>query len=82
MLAEVPKHPSSSYIWCRLLYVFDFWNTRCMRLVTSSSHSLTGVNELSSGSGVASLNHWRAGLVAPDIMPAPRVRSARVPVLS
>ena len=82
MLAAVPNVPSSSYIMCRLRYVFDFWNTRCMRFVTSSSQSLTGSYELSSGSGVARRNHWRAGLVAPDIMPAPSVRSARVPVLS
>ena len=53
-----------------------------MRILTISSHILTGVNSFKPGSDVRSWNHGRAGEVMPDIMPDANVRTASVAVLS
>ena len=80
--AAVPNVPSSSYIWCSTRYVFDVWKTLCIDCETSSNQILTGCDWFKAGSGVCRRNHGRAGLVAPDIKPAPKVFSDRVPVES
>jgi hypothetical protein len=50
--------------------------------VTAAHHTFTGSYFIISSSAWASLNHGRAGLVRPDIMPAARMRTSRRPVLS
>jgi hypothetical protein len=62
--------------------VFDLPKVFSISLVVSDSHVCTLPYLSRSVSAIDSRNQGRAGLVMPAIMPAARMRSALVPVLS